>query len=109
MSKINFDTYHIQKLKNEEYARAYLEVALEEYESDEDSQAFFNALKDVAKAQGGLGHVAQKVNLNRQNLYKALSGKRKPRLETISHLMHGLGYKFSLQPIHNNNSIITTE
>jgi len=104
MAKLNFDTYHIEKLKNEGYAKAYLEVALEEYEADGDSQAFFNALKDVAKAQGGLGHVAEKANLNRQNLYKALSGNRKPRLETISHLMHGLGYKFSLQPIHNNHS-----
>ncbi len=104
MAKLNFDIYHIQKLKNEEYAHAYLEVALEEYEADGDSQAFFNALKDVAKAQGGLGHVAQKANLNRQNLYRALSGNSKPRLETISHFMHGLGYKFSLQPIHNNHS-----
>lgn len=104
MDTLNFDTYHIQKLKNKEYARAYLEVALEEYEADGNSQAFFNALKDVSKAQGGLGKVAEKANLNRQNLYKTLSGNRKPRLETISHLMHGLGYKFSLQPIHNNDS-----
>ena len=104
MPKSNFDAYHIQKLKNEEYARAYLEVALEEYETDGDSQSFFKALKDVARAQGGLAHVADKTNLSRQNLYKALSGTRKPRLETISHFMHGLGYKFSLQPIHKNQS-----
>ncbi len=104
MKKSNFDNYHIQKLKNEEYARTYLEVALEEYEVDGDSQSFFKALKDVAKAQGGLSHIAKKANLNRQNLYKALSGDKKPRLETISHFMHGLGYKFALQPIKDSHS-----
>jgi probable addiction module antidote protein len=104
MPKSNFDNYHIEKLKNEKYARVYLEVALEEYETDGDSQSFFNALKDVAKAQGGLSHIAEKANLSRQNLYKALSGNKKPRLETISHFIHGLGYKFALQPIQNNRS-----
>lgn len=94
-----FQDYHNEKLQDKEYAKAYLEVALEEYESDGDTHAFYAALKDVVKAQGGMTEIARKTNLNRQNLYKALSGERKPKLETISHLIHGLGYKFSLQSI----------
>ena len=80
-------------------SRSYLEVALEEYQINRNAQAFFMAFKEAAKAQGGLTELAKKSNLNRQNLYKILSGDRKPRLETVSHLIHGLGYKFSLEVI----------
>ncbi len=41
----------IEDLKNPEEAKAYLEVALEEYEQDRDTEAFLMALRHVAEAQ----------------------------------------------------------
>ena len=99
MSKDTFQKYHIEKLKDKEASRIYLEVALEEYENEGDSQMFLRALKDVAEAQGGITRLARKSNLNRQNLYKVMSGEKRPRLETISHINHSLGFKFSLQAL----------
>lgn len=94
-----FQDYHLETLKDKEAARVYLEVALEEFEADGDLHMFYQAIKDVAQAQGGMTQLAKKTNLNRQHLYKITSGTRSPRLDTISHLVHGLGFQFALKPI----------
>lgn len=75
MPTYKFREYHLEKLQDKEEARLYLEVALEEYESDGDTQAFFQALKDVTDAQGGMTHLVQKTHLSRQNLYRVMSGE----------------------------------
>ena len=69
----NFKDYHIEKLKNPKEARAYLSLALFDYEKDNDIDDFLLAIRDVAQARGGLGKLAQDTRLNRQNLYRALS------------------------------------
>ncbi len=84
-----------ERLADAEYARVFLDVALEEYEKDGDTEAFLLALRDVTEAQGGIGKLAERTNLNRQNLYKALSEKGNPRLETIGAILHGLGFRLS--------------
>lgn len=62
---VPFEAHHLEFLKDPERARVYLEVALEEYEKDHDSEAFLLALRDVAEAQGGLGQLAKRASLNR--------------------------------------------
>ncbi len=47
---VPFEAHHLEFLKDPERARVYLEVALEEYEKDHDSEAFLLALRDVAEA-----------------------------------------------------------
>ena len=89
----------IEDLKDIEYAREYLSVALEQYDQDKDAAAFLVALKDVAEAQGGLTRLARKTNLNRENLYKVLSARGNPRLDTIGSLLNGLGFRLAVQPI----------
>lgn len=93
----HFRDYHIDKLKNPKEAKAYLEVALEEFEKDNEGEVFLKALRDVAEAQGGLSTLAKRTQLNRQNLYKALSTKGNPKLETIGAILLGLGFRFSIQ------------
>ncbi|MGB0935140.1 MAG: addiction module antidote protein [Alphaproteobacteria bacterium] len=97
----SFETYHIEKLKNPEQARLYLEVALEEYEQDGDTIEFLRALKQVTDAQGGMTKLSKKTNLSRQNLYKIMSGDRRPRLETITRLLKGLGFRLSLDYLNH--------
>ena len=48
----DFRDYHIEKLQDPEDARVYLDVALEEYEKDGDTEALLLALRDIAEAQG---------------------------------------------------------
>lgn len=97
----NFKSYHLKKLEDSEEARLYLTSALEDYETDQDSEAFLLALRDVAEAQGGLTQLAKRSKLNRQNLYKALSTGGNPKLETIGAVLHGLGFRLSLEHLHS--------
>jgi probable addiction module antidote protein len=102
-----FSDYMLEKLKNPEEARAFLELAIEEYENDNDTKAFLHILRLIAEAQGGLSKLAEHSNLNRQNLYKILSGKTTPRLDTALSIIKGLGFKISIEPsnfIENNRA-----
>lgn len=104
MSKMSKETRQFKKfedtlqerLTDPEYAQVFLDVALEEYEKDGDIDAFLLALRDVAEAQGGIGKIAKQANLNRQNLYKALSKKGNPHLHTIGLVLHALGFRLSV-------------
>lgn len=96
----NYQDLHIQSLQDPEEALAYLNAVLEEYrEDDQESQKLLlSALKDVAEAQGGIAQLAAKTGLGRESLYKTLSSKGNPRFDTLTTLVHGLGFdlKFSL-------------
>ena len=96
----NTGDYHewlIESLKNKKEAAIYLQVALEEYQNDGDLEAFLLALRNVAEAQGGIGMLSKKTHLNRESLYKTLSSKGNPKLQTIGILLKGLGFEFSIK------------
>ena len=92
-----FDEYLIESLKDPEEARVYLNVALEEYEKDGDSEAFLRALRDVAEARGGVSMLAEKTKLNRQNLYRTLSNQGNPRLDTLGNVLNALNLRLSIE------------
>jgi probable addiction module antidote protein len=94
----SFDEYNIEKLKDPEDACLYLTEALLDFETDRDVHAFLQALKDVTDAQGGIGELAKRTNLNRQNLYKLLSAKRQPKIETLGAILDGLGFQLTVVP-----------
>jgi len=72
-------------LKSEEDIASYLNDAY----NDDDPATFVIALGDVAKMRG-IGYVARETGLNRESLYKAFSGKAKPRWDTIQRVMKSL-------------------
>lgn len=57
--------------------------------NDDDSSTFVIALGDVAKIKG-IGYIAKETGLNRESLYRALSGKAKPHWDTIQRVMKSL-------------------
>jgi probable addiction module antidote protein len=69
----------------------YLSVAL----NNPDPDAFLDAVRDVAKAQG-ISTVAQNAGLGRESLYKALKPGAKPRFETIRRLLTALDVKIEI-------------
>lgn len=91
--------YHedlIESLKDDNEAEAYLQVALEEYDEDGDYEAFMLALKNLAEAKGGINELSKKTHLNRQNLYRVLSKSGNPRLDTLSNIIHALGFRLTV-------------
>jgi len=95
----NYEEWLIHSLQNKKEAASYLQVALEEYQKDGDLEAFLLALRHVAEAQGGMGILAKKTHLNRESLYKTLSSKGNPKLQTIGLLLKGLGFQFFIKNI----------
>ena len=93
-------SYHeslIQTLSNPEEARTYLAVAMEEFEMDGDKDHFLLALRNVAEAQGGIGALAKRTQLNREHLYRILSKNGNPGLDKIGAILNGLGFRLSIQ------------
>lgn len=62
--------------KSPKYALDYLNTCLE----DPDPGLFLLALRDVARAYGGMTKLAQKSSLNREALYHALGKRGNPTL-----------------------------
>jgi probable addiction module antidote protein len=75
----------IEFLQNEEEIISYLNDAY----SDDDPSVFLVALGHIAKAKG-MANLAKVTGLNRESLYKALSGDTQPRWDTVQRVMKGL-------------------
>ncbi len=73
-----FRDYHLEQLRDPEDAKIYLSVALEDFEKNEDIDAFLLAVRDVAKAQGDVPKLAKRISLTDERLYKILSEKGNP-------------------------------
>ena len=90
----------IERFKeNPEEAHAYLQVALEEFEEDGNTEHLLLALRTAAEAQGGVPELARRINMEKMTLYKALSENGNPRLSTIYAILRGLGYRLMLAPL----------
>ena len=74
-ASVSFEQHHRDFLRDPERARAYLEVALEVYSEDRNSLALMLALRDIANA----------------------------RLVTMEKILHGLGYRLSIEPLAPRN------
>jgi len=94
-----FESYLTDRLKDPEEASAFLKAAITEYEEDGNIEAFMLSLRYLTEAKGGISKLSQETNLNRQNLYKILTGKTSPKFETTVSIIKGLGYKINLTPI----------
>ncbi|MBI5426927.1 MAG: putative addiction module antidote protein [Nitrospinae bacterium] len=78
---------------NPEEAAEYLNASL----AEDDPRMFLVALRDVVKAFGGMKHAAEKAGLNRESLYKALSGKRHPRISSVNFLLRAMGFALEIK------------
>jgi probable addiction module antidote protein len=83
----------LERLKDPEYATGYPNAVLKGGDNDE----FLVALQHVAKAHG-IAKVARRAHLGRESMYKALSGKTSPRLETVNRVLHAVGLKMAVLP-----------
>jgi probable addiction module antidote protein len=69
---------------------------------DGDPRAIPIALRTIADAVGGMAALADKTGLSRETLYRTLSEKGNPRLETLTVILAAFGLRLSVQP---NNAV----
>lgn len=87
VKKTSYQDYLIKSLKDPEEAAGYLNAALD----GGDIKVFLLALHNVIQAQGGIANVAHKTDKSRTSLYKALSLKGNPYLESIQIILDAIG------------------
>ena len=91
----SFDKTRNEVLKDPQVAAIYLEEIL----ADGNMEIFTAALKNVAKARlGGMTALSDRTNLGRETLYRTLSKRGNPRLETLTKVLHALGLRISVTP-----------
>ena len=96
MTKTVTSPYDVaEHLRTPEEMASYLETCIEE--ADGDAAFIAKALGDIARAKG-MSQVASDAGLSRESLYKALSGERKPTLDTVLRVVRALGLKLRAEP-----------
>jgi probable addiction module antidote protein len=80
--------------KDPAFAAGYLELAMREGSREE----LLIALRQVAKAFGGVAKLADKTGLNENTLYRTLSAKGNPRLDTFVKVCNAVGMRIHITP-----------
>jgi probable addiction module antidote protein len=73
-------------------AAAYLNAALEDGSKD----IFLLALRDIAEAQG-IAKLSKKTKLNRESMYRMLSGRGNPQLSSLTAILENIGLRLSVE------------
>jgi probable addiction module antidote protein len=81
-----------EDLQDPAEAAAYLDACLE----GGDPNVFLLALRDVARARGGIAKLAENTSLNREHLYRMLSENGNPELRSLELLLDALGFRLSI-------------
>ncbi|HLQ25475.1 MAG TPA: addiction module antidote protein [Acidiferrobacterales bacterium] len=79
-------------LKTQKDIVAYLNAALE----DGDTAVLLEALHNVAQARGGVGALAKAAGVSRESLYRTLSRRGNPKIETLMELLRALDLKLTI-------------
>ncbi len=81
-------------LDDSEIIAEYLNAAIEE----NNPALFLQAMGDVARAEG-MTKISKDSGVTREALYRALSGKVQPRLETVMKVLSAFKFKLTVQQV----------
>jgi probable addiction module antidote protein len=79
------------------FATQYLNEILEEG----DQSDLLIALRQMAKAFGGVTTIAEKAHLNSTQLYRTLSPEGNPELRSFTAVLKAMGIRLAVQPLHH--------
>jgi probable addiction module antidote protein len=83
-----------EHLRSEAEVAAFIEAMLE----DGDACAVPIALRTVVDAVGGMAALAERTGLSRETLYRTLSERGNPRLNTLTVILAAFGLRLTVQP-----------
>jgi probable addiction module antidote protein len=81
--------------KNPAYAIELLNAILE----DGDQGELLIALRQMAKAFGGMQAIAEKTQLNPTQIYRTLSAEGNPELTSISAILRAMGMRLAVERV----------
>ena len=80
-------------LTTPERIASYIEAVIE----DGDPALLAAALGDIARARG-MAQIAEETGRSRESLYRALSAKGNPQLDTLMSVLKAIGLQLSVKP-----------
>lgn len=88
------DEWLTEQLRDPELCVAYLNAAL----AEGDQAAFMLALRNVARARGGVAAMARETGMNRVALSRALSEAGNPELRSLTKILEASGLELKVVP-----------
>ncbi|CAG0953641.1 hypothetical protein BURK2_00338 [Burkholderiales bacterium] len=79
---------------------AFASQYLNEVLADGDQAELLVALRQMAKAFGGVPKIAEKAHLNPTQLYRTLSPDGNPELRSLRAVLRAMGLRLAVQPLH---------
>ncbi len=89
--------------KDPAYAVELLNSILEDGEQGE----LLIALRQMAKAFGGMSSVAEKAQLNGTQIYRILSANGNPEIRSLTAILRTMGLRLAVQQIHTPTAHMT--
>ena len=83
----------LKQLKDPSEAAEYLNACYEDSE-----EVFLAGLRNVVKARGGMRSVSKLSELNRENLYRALSERGNPKFYSLTAILDSIGINVQFVP-----------
>ena len=85
-----FKDYLLKDLAQPEFAKGYLEVALQDFDKDGNIETLLLCMKDVAEAQGGIDRLVNWTDLSPQDLTYLLNAKHPLQLDKVLDILSKL-------------------
>ncbi|MFM9968288.1 MAG: addiction module antidote protein [Burkholderiales bacterium] len=92
---VDREAWLIENLRDADLAAEYLNASFREG----DQPSFMRALRQVAKAQGGISALARLTGMNRVALSRALSETGNPELRSLANILKASGMKITISPM----------
>ncbi|MCY4403575.1 MAG: transcriptional regulator [Candidatus Poribacteria bacterium] len=80
---VPFKDFLLKDLAQPEFAKGYLEAALQDFDKDGNIEILLLTMKDIAEAQGGIEELVTWTNLSPKTLTYLLSPEHPPQLDKV--------------------------
>lgn len=95
-----FKDYLLKDLTEPEFAKGYLEAALQDFDEDGNIEVLLLSMKDVAEAQGGIERLVVWTNLSPQALTYLLNSKHPLQVDKVLDILS------KLKNFHANHTVV---
>jgi len=92
---LSYEDWLVERLRDPAEAAAYIEAVI----ADGDQPAIMLALRQIARARGGIAEIARKAKLTREATYRMLSRRGNPELKSFTAVLRATGLRLSVKPV----------
>lgn len=93
MKLTKFEDHLNERLREPDYAAAYVESALEDGGIEE---CLYAIREVIAAKEGGMQRVAAEALRGRESMYKSLSREGNPRIKTLDSILRAIGMRLAV-------------